>query len=61
MVEMLMVEIELMAVKFAILTFTKNLSNLTIHIQMDRKVTLSYILKMGSTRRLEILKISKLI
>ena len=58
---MLMVEIELMAVKFAILTFTKNLSNLTIHIQMDRKVTLSYILKMGSTRRLEILKISKLI
>ena len=61
MVEMLMVEIELMAVKFAILTFTKNLSNLTIHIQMDRKVTLSYILKMGSTSRLEILKISKLI
>ena len=30
--------LELMALKFAILTFTKNLSHLTIHIQMDNKV-----------------------
>ena len=36
----------LMAVKFAILIFKKNLSNLTIHIQMDNKVVLSYLLKM---------------
>ena len=28
------------AVKFAILTFTKNLSNLIIHFQMDKKVAL---------------------
>ena len=41
--------LELMAVKFAILTFTKNLSILTIHIQMDKKVTLSYLLKMEGT------------
>ena len=27
--------------------FTKNFSNLTIHIQMDNKVALSYLLKMG--------------
>ena len=39
--------LELMAVKFAVLTFTKNLSNLSIHIQMDDKVALSYLLKMG--------------
>ena len=51
--------LELMAVKFAILTFTKNLSNLTIHIQMDNKVALSFLLKMGGTHSLELLKISK--
>ena len=45
--------LELMAVKFAILTFTRNLSILTIHIQMDKKVTLSYLLKV------KFLKISK--
>ena len=33
---------ELMAVKFSILTFTKNLSNLTIHIQMNNKAALPY-------------------
>ena len=27
------------------LTFTKNLSNLTIYIQMENKITLSYLLK----------------
>ena len=48
-----------MAVKFAILTFRKNLSNLTIHIQMDNKVVLSYLLKMEGTHSLELLKISK--
>ena len=50
--------LELVAVKFAILTFTKNLSNLTIHIQMDNKIALSYLLKMGGTHSLELLKIS---
>ena len=50
---------ELMAVKFATLTLTKNLSHLVIHIQMDSKVTRSYLLKMGGTHSLELLKISK--
>ena len=49
-----------MAVKFAILTFTKNLTNLTIHIQIDNKVALLYLLKMGSTDSLELLKITQL-
>ena len=47
--------LEFMAVKFAILTFTKNLSILTAHTQMDKNVILSYLLKMGSTRSLDIL------
>ena len=33
--------------KFAVLAFTKRSSNLTIHIQMDNKVALSCLLKMG--------------
>ena len=45
--------------KFAMLTFTKNLSNLTIHIQMDNKVALLYLLKMEGAHILELLKISK--
>ena len=51
--------LELMAIKFAILIFKKNLSNLTIHIQMDNKVALSYLLKMEGTHSLKLLKISK--
>ena len=39
--------------------FHKNLSNSTIHIQMDNKVALPYLLKMGGTHSLEPLKISK--
>ena len=49
---------ELMTVKFAILTFTKNLSNLIIHIQMGNIFALSYLLKMGGTHSLELLSIS---
>ena len=48
-----------MPVKFVILTFTKNISNLTIHIQMDNKVALSYLLKMRGTHSLELLKCIK--
>ena len=46
--------LKLMSVKFAILTFTKNLSNVTVHIQMDNKFALSCILKMGGTHILEL-------
>ena len=41
---------ELLALKFAILTFTKNLSHLAIHVQVDNKVALAYLLKMGCAR-----------
>ena len=47
-----------MALKFAILTFTKSPSNLIIHIQMGNKFVLSYLLKMGGTHSLELLSIS---
>ena len=39
--------LELMAVKSVVLTFTRDLSNLAIHIQVENKVALSYLLKMG--------------
>ena len=51
--------LELLASKFAILTFTKNLSHMTIHVQVDNKVVLAYLLKMGGTRSSQLLKISK--
>ena len=35
--------LELLALKFAILTFTKNLSHLTIHVQVGNKVALAYL------------------
>ena len=38
----------LLALKFAILIFTKNLSHLTIHVQVDNKVAPTYLLKMGT-------------
>ena len=58
-----------MSRKFAILIFTKNLPSLAIHIQVENKNVLSYLLKMrrgeggaggggGGTRSLELLKIS---
>ena len=46
-----------MAVKSAVLNLTKNLSNLVIHIQMHNKVTLFYLLQLGDTHSLELLKI----
>ena len=42
--------LELLALKFAILTFTNNLSHLTTHVQVDNKSALAYLLKMGGTR-----------
>ena len=35
--------LELLALKIAILTFTKNLSHLTIHVQVGNKVALAYL------------------
>lgn len=39
--------LELTTVKFAILKFTNNLSNITTHNQMNNKVALLYFLKIG--------------
>ena len=49
--------LELLALKFEILTFKNNLSHLTVHV--DNKVTLVHVLKMGGTRNPQHLKISK--
>ena len=51
--------LELTAAKFAILTFTKGQSNIAIHLQIDNKTVLSYVLKMGGTHNRELLHISK--
>ena len=51
--------LELLALKFAMLTFTKNLSHWTIHVQVDKKVALAHLLKMGGNRSPQFLKISK--
>ena len=47
--------LELLALKSAILTFTKNLSHLTIYVQVDNKVALAYLLKMSGTRSPQLL------
>ena len=51
--------LELLALKFAILIFTKNLPNLIINVQVDKKVVLPYLLKMRGTFSPQLLKISK--
>ena len=51
--------LELLALQFPILTFTRNLSYLTIHVQVDNKVGLAYLLKMGGTRSPQLLKNNK--
>ena len=51
--------LELIAAKFAIPTFTKEQSNIAIHLQIDNKTALSYVLKMGGTHNRELLHISK--
>ena len=42
--------LELIAAKFVILTFTKGQSNIAIHLQIDNKTALLYLLKMGEGR-----------
>ena len=51
--------LEIIAAKFAILTFTKKQSNIAIHLQIDNKTALSYSLKMGGTHNRECFPISK--
>ena len=51
--------LELIAAKFAILTFTKGQSNIAIHLQIDNKIALSYLLKIGGIHNKELLNIIK--
>ena len=51
--------LELLAVKLAILTFTKTLKVTLIHLQIDNITALSYLQKMGGTKSPELLEISK--
>ena len=52
--------LELIAANIAILTFTKGQSNsLAIHLQIDNKTALSYLLKIGDTHNRELLHTSK--
>ena len=50
--------LELKAVHLAILTFTKFQIVQTIHVQMDNKIALSYLVKMGGTHNKDLLVLS---
>ena len=52
-------QLELLAIKFAILTFAKMWKMSAIHIQVDNMTALSYLLKMGGTKNPELMQISK--
>ena len=52
-------QLELLAIRFAILTFVKMWKMLAIHIQVDNTTALSYLLKMGGTKNPDLLQISK--
>ena len=51
--------LELIAVKLAILTFTRGKSVTTIPLQIDNMTVLSYLVKMGGTRSQESLQVAK--
>lgn len=51
--------LELLAVKLALLTFTKANHLQSLHFQIDNKTALSYLLKMGGTANRSMNKLSK--
>ena len=51
--------LELIAVKIAILIFTKGKLLTAIHLQIDKMAALSYLEKMGGTRSQELLQVVK--
>ena len=53
------ISVKLIAVKLAILTFTRGKSVTTIHLQIDNMIALSYLAKMGGTCSQELLQIAK--
>ena len=52
-------QLELLAIKFAILTFAEMWKMSAVHIQVDNMTALSYLLKMGGTKNPELMQISK--
>ena len=52
-------QVELLAIRFAILTFAKMWKMLAIHIQVDNMAALSYLLKMGGTKNPDLMQIPK--
>ena len=51
--------LELLAIKFAFLTFGKMMDFKSVDIQVDNQSALSYLLKMGGTKGQEFLRVSK--
>ena len=51
--------LELLAIKLALITFTKNLSLKSIHFQIDNTTALSYLLKMGGTKNHVLIQLSR--
>ena len=51
--------LEIIAVKYAILTFTKIKKPRLIHLKMDNIVALTYLLKMGGTRNIRLIQETK--
>ena len=52
-------QLELLAIKFAILTFAKMWKMSAIHIQVNNMTALSYLLKMGGTKNPVLMQVSK--
>ena len=57
--DLLINQLELLAIKFAILIFAKMWKISVIHIQLDNMTPLSYLPKMGGTENPELMQISK--
>ena len=51
--------LELLAVKLPLLTFTKDKAVKSIHFQIDNTTALRYLLKIGGTKNLKLIELSK--
>ena len=51
--------LEMKAVSFAVKAFTKNKSQVSVHLRVDNTTTVAYINKMGGTKSLDLIQISK--
>ena len=51
--------LELLAMKLAIQTFSKTLKQKAIHLPVDNMVALTYLLRMGGTQNLRLVQLAK--